>query len=213
MNNPPLLRPRLRSPGSIPYGGRYKLDRPDLGMVGEGSNFDSLMAKIRAYRHANAFPNGLGLEDEVQEELCKIYSAECCETDVRIPTRHKRTWREIVQGTQVMLRHKLAGSTIVDQSEAVRRAQICLKCPNNVAFEMQCSGLCAELKAIVLSLVGPSTSTGYEPNLHACAVCSCELSASVWVPLDIQTQGLTIEQQAQFRTAKELHGCWKAENL
>jgi hypothetical protein len=111
-----------------------------------------------------------------------------------------------------MVRHKIAklyGPSLVDESEAFRRAELCVKCPNNVSVEMPCGSLCGELKTLVALLVG-SKSTPYDERLKSCAICACYNSVAVWVPLDVQTADLTEEQRSQFQLAAETVGCWKS---
>jgi hypothetical protein len=52
-----------------------------------------------------------------------------------------------------------------------------------------------------------SAETPYDPNLKSCSVCGCYLRVAIWVPLDLQQQVLSPEQQDQFR---RVPNCWKA---
>lgn len=206
-----MLKAVLKNKGTIPYGSRYVLNIPEKGIVAFGTNFEMLLTNAKAYRRANGIPVGLGFEDEVEREVCAAYPAECIETDSRIPDRQRRyTFTDVIAGTKAMIAFKLAGSPLVDQAEANRRAAICAKCPNNVSFVSGCNHFCGELKDIVLDLIGVKT-TPHDVNLHSCAICGCYAQASVWVELGVQVQGLTDIQKLQFQTAKEQHGCWKVE--
>lgn len=203
-----MIRPKLRSKNALPYGGSYELNLPEKGMVGLGTNFTMLMDKIVAWRKANGWPVGLGLEQEVEVEVCRKYSAECDETSDLVPPR-QRTWSDVILGTRSLLSHKLAGSPLVSQAEANRRAAICVKCPNNIFYASPCGGRCAEIKDLVEVLVGGS-GTPFDGALKACAICSCELIAAVWMSLNFQTEGLTPLQVSQFEQASRDYGCWKS---
>lgn len=206
-----MMKPALKSKGTIPYGSWYALNLPEKGMVGGGTNFEMLLTNIKAYRRANAIPIGLGLEDEVEREVCLAYPSECVETDARIPDRQRRyTFTDVIAGTKAMITFKLSGSPLVDQEEANQRASICKSCPNNVSFVSGCNHFCGELKDIVLALIG-GKATPDDVNLHSCAICGCYIQASVWVDLGVQVKGLTDLQKLQFQTAKDQHGCWKVE--
>jgi hypothetical protein len=205
---PSLLKPRLRARGGIPYGGEFKLNLPDLGFVGSGTTFDMLMTNIRKWRFANGLANGLGLEEEVERELCKLYPAECVETDSRVPQRETLDVSAVIQGTKVMARHKLSGLPLVSQEEADRRAAVCVRCPSNMDFRKPCAGICGELKDLVMSMVGHRT-TPHGERLKSCQICACFISAAVWLPLDVQLADLTEEQKAQFQFASDTVGCWK----
>lgn len=210
MEPQPLLKPRLKSPGSIPYGGEYSLNLPALGMVGRGTNFHMLVDDIRTWRKANGLPNGLGLNDEIERQICLKHPAECKETDERIPQNRPIGFGDVIDGTKVMADFKLSGSPLVSQEEANSRAAICVSCYNNRPYSKPCGGICGALKDMVLSLVG-ANATEYDGRLNSCAVCHCFLAASVWLPIDIQTRNLTDEQRVQFQMAKELVGCWKSQ--
>jgi len=204
-----LLKPKLKGRHVVPYGGRYELNLPDKGMVGMGTTFPMLSNNIRNYRKANAIPIGLGFEDELEREVCAKYPNECDETDARIPDRNRRcTFDDVILGTKVMVRLKLSGNKLVSQDEANRRAKICATCPNNISPVLPCGGVCGELATVITSIVG-GNGTPFDPKLNSCAICCCFLSASVWVALEVQTPDLPELYKLQFRTAKEMIGCWK----
>lgn len=203
------FKPRIKFRGAVPYGGEYRLELTEKGFVGFGTTFDMLMTNIRSYRKANALPNGLGLEEEVEFEVCKKYMAECIETDARIPVPRAINWEEAVQGTQVMVGTRLSGRGLVPREEAERRAQICLKCPWNYETNMKCPNtICGELKQVVEWIIG-SNGTQWDNNLKSCAVCHCYLTAAIWVPVEVQVAPLTEVQKEQFKLAREQWGCWK----
>lgn len=204
-----MLAPKLKYRGAVPYGGGFRLEISDKGFVGEGTTFSMLMDRIRAYRHANGLPNGLGLEDEVECEICKRYPQECHETDVRVPYSRAMSWQEVVQGTRMMVKFKSAGTPLVPRQEAERRAQICSNCPLNFQVNFPCPGrICGELQHVVQSIIG-NEGTPYDGRLKSCGICGCYLTASIWIPLDIQTSVLSNEQKEQFAVAAQENGCWK----
>jgi hypothetical protein len=204
-----LLKPKLKARGVVPYGGIFDLNLPEKGIVGKGTQFQSLCNDIRRYRKANAIPIGLGFEDEVEREVCAKYPAECNETDIRIPDRNRRcTFDDVILGTKVMVRLKLSGNKLVSHEEANRRAKICSTCPNNITPALPCGGVCGELANVINAIVG-GNGTPFDPKLNSCAICCCYLSASVWVPLEVQTPDLPDLYKLQFQTAKEMCGCWK----
>jgi len=202
-----MIRPKIRHRHSIPYGGGYYLNLPDKGMVGGGSSFGMLVANIQKWRTANGWPVGLGLEQELEQEVCKAYPAECDETSEMVPTRH-RSLHDIILGTRTLFSHKLAGSPLVSHAEAERRASVCVKCPNNIHYTTPCGGICGELKDVVNALVG-GHGTKFDGALKACAICSCELTSAVWMPIDFQVEGLSDLQKSQFAQARQDYGCWK----
>lgn len=206
---------KLKDPERIPYGGIYKLDWPEGGMVGFGTGFNMLLDNIRRYRKANGIPIGLGFDDEVEAQVCLRYPRECHHAmPDTVPKAVKFGWLDVVAGTKAIIQHKILGM-LESQEEADRRAAICAKCPMKTEVHLQCAGLCGELQAVVNSLVGArETSSHSAIDKKCCAVCRCYLTAVPFVPLDIQTSVLSEEQKQQFRdVAASGYPCWKAVNL
>ena len=121
---------------------------------------------------------------------------------------HRISLSDVIRGTQVMAAFKLAGSPLVDQVEANRRAALCVNCPLNMSFSLPCGGVCSELKRLVTSMVGQS-KTKYDERLHACCICHCFLHAAVWLPLEIQCLGVTDEMKEHFKALLPTIDCWK----
>jgi hypothetical protein len=166
------------------------------------------------WRRAHGWPIGLGLEEEIEQELCKKHPNECTHVDASMPEPGKRhSWRDVLTGTKVMIRDVLSGRKRVTQEEAYRRADICVKCNWNQDISWPCGGSCGELKDFVENVLQTPTNTPYEGRLKSCGVCSCYNSAAIWLPLDVQQSALTEEQKSKFRTARETMNCWKGANL
>lgn len=206
----PLLKPKLKSYGNVPYGGLYSIDDKVKGFVGTGYTFEALMRNVRLWRTANGFPNGLGLQEEVENEICTRYPDECKETDVRVPDLNRSIgFADVVLGLKVLARFKLSGSQLVSPALAEQRAATCAACKWQAEVTFGCNqGPCGELKDLVLAIVG-NESTTQDAKLKACGVCKCFNAAAVHMPIETQTADLSDEQRAQFALAKELYGCWK----
>lgn len=201
---------RLIHHNRIPYGGGYSIDRRDLGMVGEGTTFDMLVARVSKYRKVNGIPIGLGFESELESVVCDKYPVECRETDQTIPPAPRTiSYRELLTGTMVMVSMLKAGRPLVSQEEANRRAGICRKCIQQVEFTKPCGGLCPELKRIVTTIVGVQKIAEYG-DLKSCNICGCYLTAAIWIPLEIQIQPLPDHVKMQF---EKIPHCWKKQSL
>lgn len=210
---------RLASKNRVPYGG-YWTWRDSLLPRSEpvvGTTWDMLIDRARAQRYANSIPCGLSFEEEVEKALCRDYPQECFPIDPdAVPPRRLSIW-DVLSGTTVMLTHKLAGSPLVSQEEAERRAVICLKCPQNKQFVRTCAA-CPDLEKVTNAVIGHQR-TKHDPDLHSCSVCACFLKSAIWIELEIQQRPLTEMQRDQFRRVAKsmaeegLTGCWKAEGL
>lgn len=64
---------RLKPTAGIPYGGCYKINRPDLGFVGEGTAFEQLKDTIRFYRQQRGLPVGSATFEQLEQEVCNLY--------------------------------------------------------------------------------------------------------------------------------------------
>lgn len=202
------MRMRLKKRGQVPYGGMYEIKRHDLGMVGRATTFDGIRDQVFAYRRANALPIGLGFEEELENEICKLYPKECEGCDDRIPLKRRLSMADVVHGTKVILALKLAGGELVSNQEAMQRWEICNRCPLNVVFPIPCAGLCPELRSVVDGIIG-GRRLPFDDDRRSCAICGCYSAAQVRVPYRHLEKGLTPEMKEAFQVAKTEFGCWK----
>lgn len=88
---------------------------------------------------------------------------------------------------QTFTKWKLRGGGFVDQSEAERRANVCLSganghpCPNNKP-----SGLCFGCKGVshqIRQLID-GRKTAQDDQLYVCQACKCDIGSKLWFPLD-----------------------------
>lgn len=78
---------------------------------------------------------------------------------------------------------KEAKFSLVDQSEAERRAKICAACPHQIDTS-GCWG-CKGIAGMLPHIAGAKT-TFYDSQLKACGVCGCYNAVSVHLPIDVQ---------------------------
>jgi hypothetical protein len=199
-------------------GGMIHINRPDLGMVGAGYNFDTLLNQIRAYRRANAIPAGISFEDEVATEVCRVLGGNGCteiNRDPREPHPNRRLGvADVLHGSEFFAKQAALERPKVPVEEAIRRASICRNCKYNSQWARPCaSWLCAGVGALISS-VGQLPPTGMDDVLHSCKICGCLLRVAVHYDLELQQSVLTPKQKDEFRFMKE-QGlvCWKAENI
>jgi len=191
-----------------PYGGLWKLNRPDLGIVGEGYVFDILVENCKKWRQSNGLPIGLGFSQEVEAACCADKPDHCKPCSPKLAPR-TLGFSDVMTGTASMFSFMVAGKPLVTGAEAERRAAICSKCPFNVAFKTPCAGICESLKRMVRAIVGKAT-TSQDASLRSCHVCGCFLQSAVWLPLDLQIKPLTEKQKA---TLVSIPHCWKKMSL
>ena len=191
----------------MPYGGRYGINRPDIGIVGSGINLGGVMREVSQWRRANGLPNGLGLQDQVVQAICEKYPAECEDDNPHEPMNPRQIgYQEVILGTRVMASFAASGFETVPKEEAERRAELCAKCRMNVPFAKPCGGICGALLDIAKRVIG-GLSTTRDEQLNACFICGCFLKVAVHFPLKLQWEPLSEEQKIRF-TAQSEH-CWK----
>lgn len=206
---------RVKHANQIPRGGGYNLDLPELGIVGQGSTFDLLYARVVEYRKANGHPVGLGLRSEVEQLACASNPDSCEDVDPNVPPRPSRMGiGDVVLGTKVafnVLLNKAAAaigvgeSPIVSREEAERRAAICAACVYNQPISGVCGSPCGPLKELVRATIG-TAKTSRDGELRSCFICKCFLAISVWVDIATQLGPMDDQTRARFKTVK---GCWK----
>lgn len=171
---------------AIPPKG-YDFKDPDTGHRTNRRNYDQWVGDIQEHRVGMNLPKIDPTEAENQNchKLSNAAAKVFCTGDglnaTDAVTLHAS---DIARGTRTILNFKLAGSPLVSQEEADRRAAICSTCYLNVPFRMPCAGMCGELLEVVEKVVG-GVRTQNHNDLNACAACKCSLVAKVHVPLEI----------------------------
>jgi len=211
---PTMIKARLTTKSQPPFGGSFRIDAREKGLVGVGTTFEQLLDRVRAYRHANGLPNGLGLEEQLEQEICARYPSACKESDPRVPPSEGTVGgADVVRGSKVMLRHWMNNRVTVSQEEANRRAAICANCAWQRTITTGCGGKCGEIIEWLATSGFSVGTTPYDDRIKSCGVCHCLLKISVWVPLDLQTKDLSDFQKEQFKLAFETQRCWKGKGL
>lgn len=199
------MRLRIEHRNRIPYGGYWHYRQPGTGQLISAVTWDNLLNNIRDHRRANGIPVGLGFEDEVEQAVCREHPDECVGYDETCPRKRNLTLSDLVAGSRVMMSFYVHGKQLVPREEAERRAAICEKCPYNMTFAKPCSGICEELRQVVMTITN-HVGTRYDSKLNACTVCGCFLQAAIWLTLEDQCKGVNDLQRQQF---SNVPGCWK----
>lgn len=190
----------------IPAGGTWYYVEPISGKTFTAVTYDNLVAKLIDTYQKNGWPIGLDFENAIERALCERHPADCVENIPGVTRRKRRlTWGDLMRGTLVLLSFKAAGSPLVSEEESERRAAICVRCPENVAFDKPCVGICERLAQAVRAVIG-TRKTKVHSELKACGICHCLLEAAVQIPLEHQCKGVTESMREQFKTIPQ---CWK----
>lgn len=157
------------------------------GNAVKANNLQELLRTIQRLRMAEGGDLNPGWHLRVQDDVCaqEHNSSLCIKVDDRESQQESVKYinRTDVQRFFNAVKGFIAsGGELVEQDEADRRAQICLKCPSNVPIRgcMGCSGLIPKLLKLT-----KGASTEYDKELKGCGVCGCQLKAKVHLPTEL----------------------------
>lgn len=190
-----------------PRGGVWRFVHPVSGTIFTSPQLNALKYSIQKHEEANGY--ALTDEQDIETQLCKNHPASCGSNPPRDHTARALNISDIVRGTKVIAKFKLAGSPLVPKEQAEHRAYICSTCKKNVHYSKPCSGLCPELDDLVKGLIG-DVHTSYDDKLKACAICACSNAAQVHVPAEILKAGVTEQMMTEFALVPD---CWKYHEL
>lgn len=184
-----------------PRGGKWIYNHPISHATFSSPQLGAIKYSIRKHEEANGYT--ITSEADIENQLCVNHPFSCSENPPVTPRRLHLN--DILRGTKVIYDFKRAGSPLVAQEEAERRAAICINCSRNVDYAKPCSGICKDLVDLVKSVVG-GAATKYDSMLKACDICACSNVAQVHVPAVFLAEGVTPAMMVQFKT---VGNCWK----
>ncbi len=136
-----------------PRGGYLFVDK-DGAKLRSDKGWRDLIARVTDYRRRNKYPIG-DPEQEVHEQACVSNPSYCSDQTVVIPQPGpKSTMKERILRWIVVLRTKASELRFVTETEAMVRAEICLKCPRRQSLPVGCSSCRAAVKAARPEIIG-----------------------------------------------------------
>lgn len=166
-----------------PEGGWWFRDADGVKHV--GSSFRALLNTVRAYRERAAIEVG-ELEAEVVNQLCARNPGYCREEVQRVvptPSGPRNTISTLAQKVSSWVSQRFADRRMgrtkkVSAGEAKRRAQICAKCPKQLAFPSTCGGCKENVNRLAAEAVANEV---LDHSLQCCSVLSEWTPTSVWI--------------------------------
>ncbi len=182
---------RLKTHGEAPpvdgEGHSYRYTH-ETGHVSWASDWTTWRDKIKEHRVAN----GLNPIDMAvaEDQLCATLPPERClyETGDSMPVDIDFAYSDVADWVKAIVAKFTSGADYVEQAEAERRAEICVRCPMNVVSR-GCSS-CAKLAELLTPGMG-KRSTKEDDRLKNCGVCKCYNRIQVHFPLDVLREGDT----------------------
>lgn len=179
-----------------PNGFRYVF--PDDGFVVVAFTHTDWVENARAHLRANGREVPLDLEAQMEDQLCRVLEPGWCAFDD--PNRPRvstdLSWDDVKGALATFGRWVRGGCKFASQSEAERRAEICVRCYMNTHI-----GGCSNCERLVSEVVG-KLRTKNDGSLRACAVCRCVLRAKVHFPIE------TLDTETEKLQALYPEFCW-----
>ena len=166
----------------IPPGG-FHIEVEGLRI--DGSSYQDVAEKLLRYRLQNSLPPGNPMA-EVLDYVCGRWPHFCSDTAPVSPSQQKPAPSLSARVTAWMaalyrnLRGTSAEQNYVNQSEADRRASICLSCPFHVEWRRGCSSCIDGTQRIGYTFRGGRQAAN-EAKLMSCALIGHEAKTAVWV--------------------------------
>jgi hypothetical protein len=211
-----MIRQRLNSLTNV-VPNLFRFTCPETGFKIEHEHtLEGLYAKIKLHYDANEIPLPADWKEAVQDQLCHQLPEGFCHYDDGNPSSgavQVISADNIIKGITslaTMALNSVKGTNnFVDQDEANRRAEICIRCYQNVAGGF-CAGCGAgqTITALVAKVKG-GRKTPYDSSLQNCGICGCRNEAIVHVNRNILLSGEKSET-----TKARPDWCWlKTEDL
>lgn len=193
----------LRTLVETPPGGHRFFCEPTKRWIpvdAPAHNYHDLRDAVVSHYKANNLQPPPDLDRVIQDQECSRLPAGWCKDEYgnfNFDGTDCSSLQALVQGTATLAEWKLKGSVIVEDTEVMRRSQICAKCPfNGVVANCSVCGMKA-VKDIVDKIVG-GNALATDTSLQHCTICCCSLQAKVRIPLDILRHHTPEKQMARL---------------
>lgn len=162
---------------TVPGGWRYQ--QPNGPMI-EGGDLGHLIEQVTKYRIKFNLPVS-DVAAEVEDEICRRTGAKCAPPKPALGGTRAVTTSDVFRFLFTM-KSWIKNGSIVEQSVAERRAEVCAGCKFQVT-PTGCFG-CSGILGTIFALIG-DRKTRMDDNLKSCGICGCDNHLSVYVPLPV----------------------------
>lgn len=199
---------KLNSYALVPPG-LFRYKDPITGHEMSRHVWQYLLDDVENHRKANNLPpvDSADIEEQMCQRMGESSKTVCSDSRQTVDGVSLGIG-DIMRGTMVLASFKLAGSQLVSQEEATRRAAICATCLYNVDYRKPCGGVCQELVDLVGTIIG-GAGTEFDDKLSACACCGCSIKAHVWLRPEELKNGVNAEILAKMPSET----CWKRKQI
>jgi len=177
--------------------GRFRFTVPETGYkIKDELSMSGLLDRVKKHYEDNSLKLPDDWKERVEDQICRQLPEGWCEYSDGKPARGAKSIlsaESIVKGITslaTMAAESFSGVDVfVDQNEANRRAEICVRCYQNMTTNF-CAG-CGVMQTItsMVSKVKGSRTTPLDSNLYTCGMCGCRNEAIVHVNKNILLSG------------------------
>lgn len=171
----------------VPPGG-WRFHVPQTGADLVSTDHSRLYNTAVLHLEEHGIPVPVDYLEQFNDTLCHQINADC---EVVVPATNETrsmTAGDALRFLRVMREWAGVGGELVPQAEADRRAEICAGCPYNIPIT-GCS-VCQGIAGKITELIG-SRGSRFDSQLKGCAICACENTAQVHLPLKVLHKGVT----------------------
>lgn len=194
---------RLKDRSLVPPGG-FRYTQPESGRLITASSLPNLFVAVKEHRAANHYPIGPTFETEVEDGVCRAVPDSCTEVPAS-KTAKVMGLADVLRLTALLGESLIRGRNPVEQSEAERRASICVGCADNQVPEGCAPCQSNRIESAIIAITG-ARATSRDALLQSCRHCGCFNRAQVWIPLDL----LLRHSDPSIQPNLPSH-CWKKE--
>lgn len=173
---------------------------PDSGYEYKANSKKELVKLIVSYRAQNELDEIQFLDLVIDNYLCSLpANVGRCRP---IPS-FKRGLMQTIRGGIGLLENWLYDKT-VDQETADSRAEVCLKCPNNIFPKM--GGFDRWATEVAIAALGDDRKSFHNDQLGVCEICSCPLRSKIYIaPELVELTKAELAQMPDF--------CWQKKEV
>lgn len=201
---------RLKSSTTVPPDPGFAYTQPETGIRLDGKSVYETVQLVVKHRQSNDLPRKTEAEchEDVETQICQRLGPEWCSNISAQSWGFSNSWGHITAGTKTLWSWAktsiTGGNPYVEQSEADRRAEICMKC---FARSESSGCLSCGFMNLVRGLIGETCSDKPTtlPESSNCLVCECLLKCKTHIRPEILKEGMSERQKSAY---SEISNCW-----
>lgn len=162
----------------------YRFVHPETAHTSFASDYQTWETRIKEHRIGNNLPP---IDMAIAEDqLCGTLPPDRCSYEVgdAQPVNITFSFSDVSSWIKAVVTRFTSGAEFVEQAEAERRAEICVRCPLNTQVSSGCGGGCEKLAEMLTPGMNKRRSK-WDEKLKSCGICHCFNKIAIHFPLDV----------------------------